>query len=192
MRKWNLLLLAVLLTPTALVAQVKIAILDLDRAMVESARGQAAQQELVAYQAELAAGIEATQDQLAGMQQRAQTQQRVLSEEALNALSLDMERLNRQLDRQVEDANLEMESKQAEVYNPVLTDLVAVVEEYVDREGITLVLPPDAVIYAAEETNITDAIIAMFNERQPAAATSSTPAPEPPAPAAPAEGATGQ
>jgi len=195
MRKWNLALLAlaVLLIPTALQAQVKIAIIDLDRALVQSARGQAAQQELVAYQATLQDAIEATQNQLLGVEQRIQTQQRVLSDEVLADLNLDRERLTRQLNRQIEDANLDMEAKQAELFSPVLNDLAGVVDEYVQAQGITLVLPPDAVVYAAAELDITDAVIALYNERQ--ATTSSTPAPAPATPAAPEAppaGGTGQ
>ncbi len=193
MRKWNLapLALAFLLTPTLLQAQVKIAVIDLDRAIVQSARGQTAQQELVAYQATLQDAIEATQNQLLGVESQIQTQQRVLSDERLQELNLDRERLTRQLNRQIEDANLDMEAKQAELFSPVLTDLAGVVDEYVQAEGITLVLPPDAVVYHSAETDITDAVIALYNQRQPAA--SSTPAPAPATPEAPAtEGGTGQ
>lgn len=191
MRKWNLasLALALLLTPTALAAQVKIAIIDLDRALTQSARGQAAQQELVAYQATLQDAIEATQNQLLGVESQIQTQQRVLSDERLQELNLDRERLTRQLNRQIEDANLDMDAKRSELYSPVLSEVATVVEEYVQSEGITLVLPPDAVVYAAADTDITDAVIALYNERQ----TASSPTPAPAAPEAPAAGGgTGQ
>jgi outer membrane protein len=190
MRKWTFVLMA-LLTPLALQAQTKIGIMDFDRAVVESERGKVVQAELVAYQTTLAAEIEATQDQLAGAQQRQQTGQRVLNEAALQELSLTIERLTRQLNRQIEDAELEMQLKQQDLFNPVLDELATVVEEFVDAEGFTLILPPDAVIYAAEETNITQQIIDRYNASPAGAATApatTTPpaAPEPPPPAAPA------
>lgn len=170
---------AVALAPSALLAQTKIGIMDFDRGVIESERGIGVRAEIEAYQAELASQIEATQDQLAGAQQRYQTGQRVLNETALNELNLQIQRLTTQLNRQLEDADLEMQLKQQELFNPVLNELAAIVETFVQEQGYTLILPPDAVIYASPESDITSQIIERYNASTASAAPAAPAAPAP-------------
>jgi outer membrane protein len=185
MRNLKLTLFAILLLPVAALAQstVKVGVVDFERAALESDDGIAASEGLQVYYDGLTEGLLATETELADAQTRLEQQQRALSATALTQLQNDITRLQTRLQRDAEDAELDMTAKQAEMLNPVYQKAQDTVLTYADEQRFTLILDASAgVIFASPAADVTNEVIRRMNDG--AAAAALAPAADDPAPAA--------
>ena len=178
---WILVLLGTLLAPGLLRAQ-GIAVINFERVVAESADGRAAGVDLQAYYDELSSGLEDQQKRLAELQEQLVTQERVLSPAALAELNRNIQVTQTRLTRDTEDAEMEMQVKQDELFLPIFERAQGVFQEYVQEQDYLLIFnssaPQSGLIYAADTIDITTEII----RRMDAAASSveSPPAPTQP------------
>jgi len=167
MRNLKLALFAPLLLPTLVMAQgtVKVGVVDFEQAALESNAGIAATEALQTYYDGLTVALIETETTLADAQTRLEQQQRALSAQALTQLQNDITRLQTQLQRGAEDAELDMTAKQAELLNPVYETAQQVVLEYAEDQRFTLILDASAgVIYASTAADITSEVIRRMND----------------------------
>lgn len=180
MRNLRWTLCAFLLLPASLAGQsaVKVGVIDFQAAALQSNAGLQASQEIEARFQELNQGLQDTQAQLTEAQTRYETQQRALSAAALAQLEAQITRLQRDITRQQEDASLEMEEIQANLLNPVSTQVQQVVLDYAEEQRFTLILDASAgIVYASEAADITSEIVRRMNDAAGDAAPSPEPAP---------------
>ena len=160
----NLTLFALLLLPGSLMAQAtKVGVIDFQGATMASDAGLEASRQIEDRVAEIEANLSVTEAEIVAVQTRYQTQQRALSATALAQLENEITRLQTQFTRDQEDAGFEIESLQTQLLSPISERVQAIVLEYAEREGYTMILDPSAVVYASEAANITDEIIELLN-----------------------------
>jgi outer membrane protein len=168
-----------LLVPTMALAQqaaMKVGIVDMQRAASENNEGIAAAQALQASSDQHNANLAAIEQQLTDAQTRYETQQRALNATALAQLEAEITRLQLQLQRGAEDAELDMQIKQIELVNPIYDRVQQTVLAYAEEQRFTLILDAATagVMYASTAADVTSEIVRRMND------TSSAPAPETP------------
>jgi Skp family chaperone for outer membrane proteins len=185
-------------TPLVRAQVSKVAIVDFEKAIVESAEGKKSSEKFNAtLQAKQADG-EKRQKELEDAQKRLQTQERTLSETAKANLQKDIDRRTTEMQRFNEDAQKEMQSMRDELLRPIAEKASGLLNQLAAEKGYTLVVdvsnPQNNVVWfnpqndlTAELTKRIDASTPKTSEAAPAPnpANARPPAPAAPRPAAP-------
>jgi len=193
---WPVLALAVTLTASA--QQGKFAVINIQGALMGTKDGQKAAAELNAKTAPKKKELELKQNEINGLQDQLNKGSNTLSEAAKNDLYKNIEAKKKGLQREVEDAQADLEADQQKLLQQLGQKILAVIEKYSRDNGITMVVdvssPQTPILYASPSVDITKEIIELYDKNAaggsaPAPApTTSAPAPKPataPKPAAP-------
>jgi outer membrane protein len=185
-------LLTVMLAPIAGLAQnaPKVAVVDFERAVVESAEGKKASAQFNAKFEEHRTKIEAKQKELEDMQNRLTTQQRALSEVAIADLNRNIQRGQTDLTRLNEDAQRELGTYREELLRPISDAAAAILQAYAAEQSLTMIFdlsnPQSNIVYASDALDVTAELIRRIDAALAQAARPATTG-APAAPAAPRE-----
>lgn len=128
--------------------------------------------------------LKALSDEVETLTKQLQTQGDKLSETERASRAKTIDDKKKQLQRDAEDAQNDMQQEMQELYNTLASKVYDVLADYSKTHGYTLVLDvaqqQTPVLYASESTNITKAVIDAYNAK------SGVPAPPAQPPAAPA------
>ncbi len=179
----------------------KVAIISIQQAIAQSVDGQKAAQDLQGRFAPRRAELESQQTEISALQDQLRNQGATLSDDARNKLLRAIDDKTRVFNRANEDATAEFQQAEQDAINEIGRKMMAVITDFSTTNGYSIVLdvssPQTPVLYAAQTSDITPAIVELYNQTHgaaaapvaapaPAAATpAATPAPEAPA-AAPA------
>jgi outer membrane protein len=168
----------------------KIAVVFFQVAVAQTNEGQRSFADLQRKYAPKQAQLKALSDEIDNLTKTLQTQGDKLSEEERAARAKTIDDKKKQLDRSAEDAQNDVQNEMQELYNSLASKVYDVLSDYAKQHGYTLVLDAaqqqNPVLYAADSTNITKAIIDAYNQKSgvppPAAPAAGTPSPTPSAP----------
>lgn len=169
MKYLKLITLVALVMPISLLGQTtsQIGVVDFARVVRESALGVKASEALQVTFDERRGELEALQADLAVLQERLQTQERVLSQSAIAELNREIQDKTTQLGRDQEDAERELQARQQELIAPVVEVAGAVLDAYGREEGYTIILdgsnPQAGIIFVEELIDITTEIIRIMD-----------------------------
>jgi outer membrane protein len=112
--------------------------------------------------------IKALSDEIDTMTKQLQADDAKLTDDERVARSRAIDEKKRQLDRDTQDAQSDFQSDMQDLMNRVAGKVGAVMTDYAEKHGYTLVLDASdqqnpTVLYAADTTNITKAIIEAYN-----------------------------
>jgi outer membrane protein len=182
---WPVLALAATLTVQA---QSKVAAINIQAAIIGTKDGQKAATELQAKMQPKKRELEQKQNEINALQDQLNKGQNTLSESAKNDLYKNIEAKKKTLQRQMEDAQADLEADQNKLMQQLGQKIVAVIERYARDNGYTMVVdvgnPNTPVIYASPSVEITKEIIELYDKST--ASASAPPAPAAPKPATPA------
>jgi outer membrane protein len=194
---WPVLALAVTLTAQA--QQGKFAVINIQGAIISTKDGQKAAAELQQKTAPKKKELEQKQNEINGLQDQLNKGSNTLSDSAKNDLYKNIEFKKKGLQREVEDAQADLEADQQKLLSQLGQKILAVIEKYSRDNGITMVLdvsnPQTSVLYASPSVDITKEIIDLYDKSTasggapapaPAPKPATTSAPKPAAPAKPA------
>jgi outer membrane protein len=186
---WPVLALAATLTVQA---QNKVAAINIQAAIIGTKDGQKAAAELQSKTAPKKRQLEQKQNDINALQDQLNKGQNTLSDTAKNDLYKNIEAKKKSLQRDMEDAQADLQEDQNKLLQQLGQKVVAVIERYARDNGYTMVVdvgnPNTPVIYASPSVEITKEIIELYDKSTAAASAPATPAaPKPPAaaPAAP-------
>jgi outer membrane protein len=186
---WPVLALAVTLTAQA--QQGKFAVINIQGAIISTKDGQKAAAELNAKTAPKKKELEQKQNDINALQDQLNKGSNTLSDAAKGDLYKNIEYKKKNLQREVEDAQADLEAEQQKLLSQLGQKILAVIEKYSRDNGITLVVDVSSqqtpVLYASPSVDITKEIIEMYDKN--AAGAASAPAPASSAPKAPAPAA---
>src|SRR5579862_1359857 len=195
--RWLLLPIVGLLiqTPVGQTQVSKVAIVDFEKALVESAEGKKSSDKFAATLQSKQADGQKRQQELEDAQKKLQTQERTLSEAAKANLQKDIDRRTTEMQRFNEDSQKELQSLRDELLRPIAEKASGILNALAAERGYTLVVdisnPQNNVVWfnpqndvTAELTKRIDAATAATSNAAPAKPAS--PAPVAPRPAAPA------
>jgi outer membrane protein len=175
----------------------KVAVVDFERAVVESAEGKKSSEKFNTTLQAKQADLEKRQKDIDDSTKKLQNGARTLSDAAKAELQKDIDRKNRDLQRLNEDSQKELQTLRDELLRPIAERATALLNAMAAQEGYTIVVdisnPQTNVVYSNPKNDITAELVKRIDSSAPAAGQtaapkSATPAPgaaKPPAPAIP-------
>lgn len=170
-------------------AESKFAVVDMQRAMMETEEG-------MRMQANIKKVFESKQRQLEGKQKELERekidiekQQTVISEDALRRRAEAWQREMAAFQQLSVQFNQELQKKQAEDTNALLSKMLPIIRRLATSQGYDMIVDRSAVAYVRNDLDLTDRVITTFNGGGVPTAAPATPKPgdkKPAAMAAPA------
>ena len=160
-------------TPPAALAT-KVAILDVQGAVLGSQEGRQAFEALQSKYEPRKAQLQKKQDDLQTLQDRLRKGAATMNPAAIAQLQREIAGGTRALSHASDDLNAEANQEQADTSQAIETKLLAVVEKYANRSGYSVVLDVSnqqtPVFWAATASNITDEVVKLYDQAYPGAA----------------------
>jgi len=171
-----------------------IAVVDFERAVVESAEGKKSSDKFNASVQAKQADLEKKQREIEDLQKKLQAGTRTLSDSAKADIQRDIDRRNTELQRVNEDAQKEMQALRDELLRPIAQVATQILNGMAAEQGYTLVIdssnPENNLVFVNPKNDITAELVKRINAAtpkeppKPATAAPATPKPTP-APATP-------
>ena len=173
--------------PTVWAQNIKIAVVDFERAVVESAAGKKSSEKFNGTLQAKQADLEKRQKDLEDQQKKLQNGARTLSDAGKADLQKDIDRRQRELQRLNEDAQKELQALRDELLRPIAERATAILNAMAAEQNYTLVVDlsnqENNVLWANPKNDITAELIKRIDAAAPTDA-GKTEAPKPTAPSA--------
>lgn len=164
-------------------APTKIGIINIQAAIVSTDDGKKALTELEGRFAPKRKELEKRQEDVRTLQAQLQKGGTVLGEDQKRKLMADIDLKTKAFNRDVEDAQAEVEQEQGKVYQQLGQKMMVVIDKYAKEKGFAVILDVSTqqtpVLYAANDVDVTKDIIDLYNK----SAATLTAAPPPAGPA---------
>lgn len=149
-------------------AEIKVGIVDLQRALNESSAGKKAKEQFKVEFDKMQNSLKGEKDRLDKMKDDLEKQSVVLKADERKAKADEFERRQRDLRRKLEDSDAELRKKDQELTGDILKDLAEVIQEIGQRENYTVILEnsSSSVLYGAKSIDMTDDVIKAFDSRK--------------------------
>jgi len=149
-------------------ADIKVGIVDLQRALNESAAGKKAKEQFKGEFDKTQNALKGEKDRLDKMKDDLDKQSVVLKADERKAKADEFDRRQRDLRRKLEDSDAELRKKDQELAGDILKDLAEVIQEIGQRESYTVILEnsSSSVLYGAKSIDMTDEVIRTFDAKK--------------------------
>jgi outer membrane protein len=169
----------------------KIAVIDMQGALLQTKDGQKAAAELKTKFSPKEQELQKRNTDLQTKQEQYRKGENTLSADQKASLARDIDAIQRNLQRDAQDARQDFEEAQNKLMGGLLQKMQQVLTAYANQNQITMIFDisaqPNNLLYADKATNITAAIIAMYDKNDsvtptapPARPSATTPAPATP------------
>jgi outer membrane protein len=152
----------------------KIGIINIQAAIAGTRDGQAAVKELEAKSAPKKKELEKLQSEIAALKDQYNKVSSVGSEEQKRRLAGDIDAKTKSFNRQVEDAQAELDQDQQRVLNDLGGKMLAVLDKYAKDNGYAIILDVSAqntpVLFAASGIDVTQDVISLYDKNAPSSA----------------------
>ena len=145
----------------------RIAVLDVQRILVESEPGRKAIEDLKVLQEESVATARTRQEDVKVLQDKINEGRLSLSADRLAEMEKQLEAKVLDFRRFQEDMERELNRKRDEAFAKIERDVMPIVDEVGKAEGYTLIFNKfqSGLVYADQQVDITDAVIVKYNEK---------------------------
>jgi outer membrane protein len=175
------------LAPAMYAQSGKVAVIYLQGAIANTKEGQKASADLEAKTAPKKKEIEQKQSEINALQDELTKGQNTLNEARKNELARNIDYKKKMLQRDIEDAQAELDQDQQRILQQLAGKMRAVIDKYSRDHGYVMVVdvssPESPVFYFSPSVDITREIIELYDQ---SAAALSAPAPSAPKPQTPA------
>ncbi|HEV8146663.1 MAG TPA: OmpH family outer membrane protein [Bryobacteraceae bacterium] len=162
--------------------QVKVGVINIQSAMVSTKDGQKAVAELNGRMAPKQKELEKKQTDIRDLQDKLQKGSNTLAESAKDNLKRDIDAKTKNFNRDMEDAQAEMDLEQRKILDDLSQKMMQVIDKYAVANGYAVILdvsnPNTPVLYASNAVEVTKDIVDLYDKMQPTTAPS-TPATKP-------------
>ena len=160
-------LLALVVSCASAVAQTKVAIISIQDAITRTQEGQRRIKELQDRNQPKSQELEALGNEVNELRNQLNKGQNTMSEDARRDLMRRIQQKERDQQRAVEDARGQFNQEQQQIFNDVGGKIMAVIDKHAKENGYSIVLdisaPQSPVLYAVNEVNITNDVIAAYD-----------------------------
>jgi len=158
-------------------AQSKVAVINLRRAILDTAEFKKAVNELTARYKPRQDSLEKAQRELQDIQQLLQSSQGKISQQETDDLTARGQRKQREVQRLTEDLQADGEREQNDLVTKATEKMNVVVKKIADEKGLDLVVDISNTVYFKPALEITDEAITAYDKAHPVAAAPAAPAP---------------
>ena len=153
---------------TALLAQSKVGIVNIQKAVVETAEIKKAQVEMEAKYRPRQAQMEKLQTELRQIQQQLQTMAGKLTPAAEQDLNIQAQRKQKELQRLGEDLQADVDRERNEILGRASQRMQEIVRKLAEEKGLDVVVDVNSTIYFKPALEITSDAIAAYDKAYPA------------------------
>ena len=173
-RMTGMLVVMVLVATVGQVSAGKIGFVDAERAVMQVQEGQVKARDLQAWAEPQQQKVEAAAAQVAEIRQQIAQQRSVASPETLDRLGRDELDARRAFEDAKRDFERNLSAKQDKFFADVAVKVGRVASDYGKANGfdVIFVLKAQPIIYLSEESNLTDTIIRLYDQRFPVSGSS--------------------
>ncbi len=154
-------------------ADLKVAYVDMEKAFSTCSAGMTAKTKFTRKLEDLTRRIESREGELTRLRSELEKSAGSMSDSSRKTRELDYQTKYRDYQRLVKDSQDDLRREDAELTSGILKTLLQVVETVGRSGGYTLVLEKKSVLYAAQQIDITDQVVATMN-KMPIPVTSSS------------------
>jgi outer membrane protein len=170
MKLWTVVAVALVATAATAVAaqEIKIGYVDLQRALSESKAGQKARESFKRDVDKYQLDLKKQKEELETLREQLEKKALVMKEDERRSMELDYQRRARDFERAYKDTQGELQLKDNQLTAEILKKISEVVQELGKQDGYTLILENSSstVLYSAQDADLTDRIIQMYDERK--------------------------
>jgi len=175
-------------------APTKVGVIQIQAALAATKEGQKAAAELETKLGPRKKELESRQSEIKDLQDRLQRGGNTLSDSAKEDLTRNIDTKTKSYNRQLEDAQAELEAEQQKLVNVLGQKMMAVIDKYAQQNGFAIVLDVSnqntPVLYASNTVDITKEVIDLYDKTSFASTPSAPSAARPGPPPAPKPAAT--
>ena len=170
----------------------KIAIINVQQAILATGDGKKAAAELQTKFSPRKSALEKRQADIQAMEDQLRKGSATMSDEAKARMQRDIENNTKSLQRDAQDLNDDVDQENGKIMNELGSKVMQVIEQYATQNGFAVVLDvsnqQSPVLWASASSEITGDIVRLYDQAHPAGAspTPAAAAPRAPAPARPA------
>lgn len=161
----------------------KVGVINVQAAVQSTAEGKLAGAELQSQFAPRQTELQNMQKQIADDEARLRAGQTTLSDEEKARLAREYDTLNRSFQRKTQEAQDDFNQAQQDVINTIGRKLIEVIEKYSKENGYGVILDTSSqqtpVMYAANQLDITQEIVRLYDQSYPVKASTTAPKPAP-------------
>ncbi len=149
-------------------AQIKMAIVDVQRALNDSNAGKKAKEQFKVEFDRMQNSLKGEKDRLDRLKDDLEKKAVVLKDSERKTKADDFEAKRRDLRRKLEDADAELRKKDSELTGDILKQLAEVIQQIGEREGYTVILESSSssVLYGSKSIDITDEVIRTYDAKK--------------------------
>jgi outer membrane protein len=149
-------------------APTKVAVIQVQAALTATKEGQKAAAELETKMSPRKKELEAKQAEIKDLQDKLQKGGNLLAESAKEDLTRNIDTKTKSFNRDVEDAQAELEQEQQKIINVLGQKMMQVIDKYAQANGYAIVLDVSnqntPVLYAANQVDITKEVIDLYDK----------------------------
>lgn len=161
----------------------KVAIIHVQNAILSTKEGQKAANDLNAKFAPKKSELDKKQSELTNIQDQLRKGSATMSEEVKAKLMREFDSGNKNLQRDTQDAQDELDQEQGKLMQELGNKMMGVIEKYATQNGIALVVdvsnPQTPVLWASQTIDITGDIVKLYDQANPGTGGPTTGAPKP-------------
>jgi outer membrane protein len=160
-------LLAALVAPTVARAEIKIGVVDLQRALNESEAGKRAKTDFKARVDKLEGQLKGQKEELDRMKDDLERKASVMREDERRKLATEFEKKRLDLKGKFEEAQGELQKKDQELTGQIIEGLTQVIKQIAESESYTMILElsSSGVLYHANSIDLTEQVLSAYNAR---------------------------
>ena len=146
----------------------KVGVIQIQSALVATKAGQKAAKELEDKMAPRKRELDGKQAEIRDLQERLAKGGNTLSDSAKEELTRNIDTKTKSFNRQVEDAQAELETQQRQVLNQLGQKMMQVIDKYAQANGFSVILDVSnqntPVLYASNTVDITKEIVDLYDK----------------------------
>lgn len=166
--------MAGLLAPLVLMAAdgpFSVATIDLRDAILQTREGSRLVQHLKDRQARQEQSLQKERAEIVALRERLAEGREIMSVDAQSELAFTIDRKTKQLERDAEDARLDLSQRQTDLARKLRGRILALLPDYAAQHGYTLVIdvsaPSSGAVFAANAVDITVNIVRLYDQAHP-------------------------
>lgn len=146
---------------------VKIGIVDIEQALISTDEGKAAREEITRKNRDARAQVEPMMEQRKTLAEELQGKKYVLSDDAMFQKQVQLAELENKIKSKIEELDGQLKIEQGKMLAPLQNKLQTIIESIGKEQGFTLILARNNpyVMYSREALDITDLVVARFNQK---------------------------
>lgn len=146
-------------------AEIKLAYVDIQRALNQCVSGRKAKDEFRAKVQRLEHRLRKQQEEVKGLKDELDTKGLLMKPDERRNLEEEYNRKLRDFERAYNDSKQDLQHEDTEITGRIVRGLAVVVGQIGQRDGYTMVMEKSGLLWAAPGVDITDQVIRIYDER---------------------------